>query len=111
MGITAAEMADIRSLTGLTIEQFGDLFQVSPSTVRRWEAGTSTPRQGVVNAIRALRGAHDDCADRLVSQVRAGSIVLVPTRCVGVSEGWWSAVVTRVQAREPFGVLVRYSVD
>lgn len=107
----ALTIAAVRHLVGLSVAELAGLLDVSPRTVRGWEAGKSMPPDGALQDLARLRNRHELdvtaalAAVDLAERTPAGNAVLaIPSSAL--PRGWSVAVAARVLARAPHVVPV-----
>lgn len=101
--MTGAEIAATRHLIGLSQTDLADQLSVSRQSVKDWERGRFTAREGVVADLLALRAAHDTDAARLIDAAQGGVLIELP----GGSKprGWYLALGARVLDAVPDAML------
>lgn len=107
----ALTIAALRHLVGLSVSELAGLLDVSPRTVRGWEAGKSTPPDGALRDLARLRNCHELDVEAALTALDAAehtpagnTVVAIPARAM--PRGWSVAVAARVLARAPHVVPV-----
>ena len=95
--LSAAEVAALRHLLGLSQAQLGGMLEVNPRTVRRWERGRSQPSPTAVEALWKLCDRHD----ALVRFYRRQDLVRVRQAEGWPPRGWFLAAAGRALAATP----------
>ena len=96
--MTPAEVAALRTVLGLSQEQFAEMLNVNPRTARAWESGKFAPSAGVVEDMWIIKSRHDDIVRNMLSMGRAS----IPRN--GNKDGpksWWLAAFGRALANDP----------
>ena len=96
-----ADVAAIRMLLGLTLDQMAAALGVNPRTPRAWESGRYATSQSSSDAIWALKARHDQLVDEMID---ADGVVWLPRDAAGrggLPRGWWVAAAGRALDAEP----------
>ena len=98
--MSAAEVAALRTLMGLSLDQLAEAIGRNRRVVRYWEAGRYAPNAESVEALWALKARHDDLVAEMLD---ADAMVIVPRRHPdgAMPRGWYLAAAGRAIAEEP----------
>lgn len=96
--MTSAQIAAIRRLLGLTVDQLGQELGINPRTVRGWEAGKYSPSESVEQALNDLRSEHDAELDLLLASTASGPVEVPRGPKV---RSWYLALAARLIDRRP----------
>ena len=106
--MSAAEVAALRTLMGLSLDQLAEAIGRNRRVVRYWEAGRYAPNAESVEALWALKARHDDLVAEMLD---ADAMVIVPRRHDApparqnpdgvMPRGWYLAAAGRAIAEEP----------
>ena len=96
--MSAAEVAALRTLMGLSLDQLAEAIGRNRRVVRYWESGRYAPNAESVEALWALKARHDD----LVAEMLDADAVIVPRRHPdgAMPRGWYLAAAGRAIAEE-----------
>ena len=102
--MSAAEVAALRTLMGLSLDQLADAIGRNRRVVRYWEAGRYAPNAESVEALWALKARHDDLVAEMLD---VEETVRVPRRHDAPSDGamprgWYLAAAGRAIAEDPY---------
>ena len=103
--MSAAEVAALRTLMGLSLDQLAEAIGRNRRVVRYWESGRYAPNAESVEALWALKARHDDLVAEMLD---ADAMVIVPRRHDApqnpggtTPRGWYLAAAGRAIAEEP----------
>ena len=104
--MSAAEVAALRTLMGLSQDQLAEAVGRNRRVVRYWEAGRYAPNAESVEALWALKSRHDDLVtemldvDEMVSVPRQHDAPQSPGGAM--PRGWYLAAAGRAIAEDPY---------
>lgn len=104
---SAAEVASLRTLMGLSQDQMAIALGVNKKTIQDWETGKATPSESASGAIWELKNTHDQLVQRMVD---ADAVVAIDNRKAPdapMPRGWYLAGAGRAMDREP-GLMVEW---
>lgn len=100
--MTGAEVATVRHLLGLTLEEFGvAVGDVNPRTVRSWESGRDVPGEWLNEAVATLLLEHDALVAKILDAMVDGvPVQIARDRDAGEHpRGWHVAAAARALDR------------
>lgn len=97
---TGPEVAALRQLVGLTIDELADELGVNPRTVRSWEQGRDRMGAGVRVDLARLVRRHDDQVSRCIASGKPIKIAR-EKGAASMPRGWYVAALARAMAQSP----------